>query len=67
MAMQLGMVGVTGLAGEGATGAMSLGEFVGKLEQPPAVQPYEVGGWGPAAAAKLLAGYSGWRGPWLEA
>jgi glucose-6-phosphate 1-dehydrogenase len=37
------------------------------LDAPPAVQPYEPGSWGPPGAAKLLAGYPGWRGPWLEA
>jgi glucose-6-phosphate 1-dehydrogenase len=36
------------------------------LDAAPEVQPYEPGSWGPPAAAKLLAGYPGWREPWLE-
>jgi glucose-6-phosphate 1-dehydrogenase len=36
------------------------------LDKPPAVQPYEVGSWGPADAAKLCAGQPSWREPWLE-
>ena len=34
--------------------------------EPPPVQPYEVGSWGPPAAAKLLSGHPKWREPWLE-
>jgi glucose-6-phosphate 1-dehydrogenase len=36
------------------------------LDAPPPVQPYEVGSWGPPAAAKLLSGHPKWRAPWLE-
>ena len=36
------------------------------LDNPPAVQPYEVGSWGPPDAAKLCAGQPSWRKPWLE-
>jgi glucose-6-phosphate 1-dehydrogenase len=36
------------------------------LDAPPPVQPYQVGSWGPPGAAKLLAGYPGWREPWLD-
>jgi glucose-6-phosphate 1-dehydrogenase len=36
------------------------------LDSPPPVQPYEVGSWGPADAAKLLSGHPKWREPWLE-
>ncbi|ODQ95105.1 glucose-6-phosphate dehydrogenase [Mycolicibacterium holsaticum] len=35
------------------------------LDAPPAVQPYPRGSWGPPGAAKLVAGYPGWREPWL--
>lgn len=35
------------------------------IEAPPAVQPYPRGSWGPPGAAKLVAGYPGWREPWL--
>jgi glucose-6-phosphate 1-dehydrogenase len=36
------------------------------LDAPPPVQPYEVGSWGPAEAAKLISGHPKWRQPWLE-
>jgi glucose-6-phosphate 1-dehydrogenase len=36
------------------------------LDAPPPVQTYEVGSWGPPAAAKLLSGHPKWREPWLE-
>ncbi|WP_101952349.1 glucose-6-phosphate dehydrogenase [Mycobacterium sp. 3519A] len=36
------------------------------LDSPPPVQPYEVGSWGPADAAKLVVGHPKWREPWLE-
>jgi len=36
------------------------------IDAPPPVQPYEVGSWGPAAAAKLVSGHPKWREPWLE-
>ncbi len=35
------------------------------LDAPPAVQPYPRGSWGPPGVAKLVAGYPGWREPWL--
>ncbi len=35
------------------------------LDSPPAVQPYAQGSWGPDEAEQLVAGYGGWRGPWL--
>jgi glucose-6-phosphate 1-dehydrogenase len=35
------------------------------LDAPPPVQTYEPGSWGPPEAAKLLAGCSNWREPWL--
>ncbi|MGW4485271.1 glucose-6-phosphate dehydrogenase [Amycolatopsis sp. NPDC004368] len=34
------------------------------LDAPPPVQTYEPGGWGPAAAAEITAGFGGWRTPW---
>jgi glucose-6-phosphate 1-dehydrogenase len=34
------------------------------LDQPPAVQVYEPGSWGPAAADGLVGHYGGWRDPW---
>ena len=36
------------------------------LDHPPPVHEYANGTWGPAAADKLVAGYGGWRGPWIE-
>ena len=36
------------------------------LEAPPPVETYQPGSWGPAGAAKLLAGHPGWREPWLS-
>jgi glucose-6-phosphate 1-dehydrogenase len=35
------------------------------LDHPPPVHPYAKGSWGPEAADQLLAGYGGWRGPWV--
>lgn len=35
------------------------------LEAPPPVETYRPGSWGPAGAAKLVAGYPGWHEPWL--
>jgi glucose-6-phosphate 1-dehydrogenase len=35
------------------------------LDEPPPVQPYQPGSWGPAGADKLLSGHPGWREPWL--
>lgn len=36
------------------------------LDQPPPVQSYAKGSWGPAAADDLVAGFGGWHGPWVE-
>ncbi len=36
------------------------------LDNPPPVQPYAQGSWGPQAADKLLAGVGRWHGPWIE-
>ncbi|HYN75295.1 MAG TPA: glucose-6-phosphate dehydrogenase [Candidatus Limnocylindria bacterium] len=35
------------------------------LDDPPAVQPYAPGSWGPAAADDLIAGFGRWHDPWL--
>jgi glucose-6-phosphate 1-dehydrogenase len=35
------------------------------LDDPPPVEPYEPGSWGPEAASRLLRGHGGWREPWL--
>ena len=35
------------------------------LDNPPPVEPYEPGSWGPESASHLLAGYGGWRHPWV--
>jgi glucose-6-phosphate 1-dehydrogenase len=35
------------------------------LDDPPPVQSYAKGTWGPAAAQKLLDGWPGWHDPWL--
>jgi glucose-6-phosphate 1-dehydrogenase len=35
------------------------------LQQPPQVQPYAAGSWGPEAASKLVAGFGAWHGPWV--
>jgi glucose-6-phosphate 1-dehydrogenase len=35
------------------------------LDAPPSVEVYEPGTWGPASADGLVAGYGGWRDPWL--
>jgi glucose-6-phosphate 1-dehydrogenase len=35
------------------------------LEQPPPVQSYAKGSWGPQAADELVAEVGGWRGPWV--
>jgi glucose-6-phosphate 1-dehydrogenase len=37
------------------------------LDNPPPVNPYEKGTWGPAEAADLVRGYGAWRGPWVPA
>ena len=36
------------------------------LDDPPPVHPYAQDSWGPAAAEKLVAGFGGWHGPWVE-
>ena len=36
------------------------------LEAPPPVETYRPGSWGPAGAAKLVAGHPGWHEPWLS-
>ena len=35
------------------------------LQNPPPVQSYAPGSWGPEAADGLVAGYGGWHGPWV--
>ena len=35
------------------------------LDNPPPVEAYEPGSWGPESASHLLAGYGGWRHPWV--
>jgi glucose-6-phosphate 1-dehydrogenase len=35
------------------------------LDDPPPIEPYEPGTWGPEAASQLLTGHGGWRKPWL--
>ena len=35
------------------------------LDHPPAVHSYAPGSWGPPEQDQLLAGFGGWRGPWL--
>ena len=35
------------------------------LDDPPPVETYEPGGWGPEGASHLPTGYGGWRHPWL--
>jgi glucose-6-phosphate 1-dehydrogenase len=36
------------------------------LDKPPPVHEYAKSSWGPAAADKLVSGYGGWHGPWIE-
>ena len=36
------------------------------LDAPPPVESYRPGSWGPASAAKLVAGHPHWRDPWLR-
>ncbi|MGH2895202.1 MAG: glucose-6-phosphate dehydrogenase [Solirubrobacteraceae bacterium] len=36
------------------------------LDSPPKAIPYAQGSWWPAEAGELVAGYGGWRGPWLR-
>ena len=35
------------------------------LDNPPPVQEYAKGTWGPEAADKLVSHYGGWHGPWI--
>jgi glucose-6-phosphate 1-dehydrogenase len=35
------------------------------LDEPPPVQEYAKGSWGPQAADKLVARHGGWHGPWV--
>ena len=35
------------------------------LDNPPQVEAYEPGSWGPESASHLLTGYGGWRHPWV--
>jgi glucose-6-phosphate 1-dehydrogenase len=35
------------------------------IDAPPPVEEYEKGTWGPQASNDLVAGYDGWRDPWL--
>jgi glucose-6-phosphate 1-dehydrogenase len=37
------------------------------IDKPPRIHPYKPGSWGPKAADSLVAGYGGWREPWLPA
>jgi len=36
------------------------------LHQPPPVQSYAPGSWGPKAADSLVSGFGSWHGPWVE-
>lgn len=36
------------------------------LDEPPPLQVYEPGSWGPVAAASLTARHGGWRDPWVQ-
>ena len=36
------------------------------LDNPPPVNPYAPGSWGPEQADKLVAGHGDWRHPWIE-
>jgi glucose-6-phosphate 1-dehydrogenase len=35
------------------------------VESPPPVESYRPQTWGPDSAQRLIAGYGGWRGPWI--
>ncbi|WP_433293938.1 glucose-6-phosphate dehydrogenase [Actinoplanes sp. CA-030573] len=37
------------------------------IDNPPPVETYEPGTWGPAGADRLVAGHGGWHGPWVSA
>jgi glucose-6-phosphate 1-dehydrogenase len=36
------------------------------IDNPPPVHPYAPDSWGPDEAEKLVAGFGGWHGPWVE-
>ena len=36
------------------------------LDDPPPVEPYAPGTWGPEAADRLVAGYTPWHEPWVN-
>jgi glucose-6-phosphate 1-dehydrogenase len=36
------------------------------LDDPPPVHPYAPGSWGPDEGEKLVAGFGGWHGPWVQ-
>jgi glucose-6-phosphate 1-dehydrogenase len=36
------------------------------IDDPPQVEPYKPGHWGPEGATHLTTGYGGWRRPWLS-
>jgi len=36
------------------------------LDNPPPVNPYAPGSWGPEQAEKLVAGHGSWQHPWIE-
>jgi glucose-6-phosphate 1-dehydrogenase len=36
------------------------------IDNPPSVQPYPPGTWGPDAANQLVAEHGGWRDPWID-
>jgi glucose-6-phosphate 1-dehydrogenase len=36
------------------------------LDQPPKVEPYAKGSWGPSAADRLLQGIGRWHEPWVD-
>ena len=37
------------------------------LDAPPTVLPYAPGSWGPQAGEDIVAGFGGWRAPWVQA
>jgi len=37
------------------------------LDAPPTVLPYAPGSWGPQAGEDIVAGFGGWRAPWVKA
>ena len=36
------------------------------LDNPPKVEPYRKGSWGPESSDRIVAGFPGWQEPWLE-